>query len=182
MPSSGKENAVVSGAALALTIVLHPTLSLRHKAAFLGAFAAMFLAVNVPWQIFMLWNFDYSYFAAYASKGLPGFEVEYTLKNLVKSTAGVLALGWVTVPLGLIHIRTMDSARRRFLYAALPPPFMAFAWGYVSSRLFYVLGPPFAIVSVIGMGDWHCRRQAVFVAAALAVNIAWFVISYSITL
>jgi len=79
-------------------------------------------------------------------------------------------------------IRTMDSARKQFLYAALPPPFIALGSGHVESRLFYVLGPPFAIVSVIGMGSWHCRRQAVFVAAAVAVNIAWLVMSYSITL
>jgi hypothetical protein len=177
-----KEYAVVSGAALALTVVLHPTLTLRNKAVFLGAFAAVFLAANVPWQIFMLSNFHYSYFDFYTSKNLPGFRVEYTLKNLVKSTAGVLALGWVTVPLGLMRIRTMDSARKQFLYAALPPPFIAFGSGHVESRLFYVLGPPFAIVSIIGMGNWHCRRQAVFVAAAVAANIAWLVISYSVTL
>ncbi len=177
-----KEYSVVSGVIFGFVILFHPDLSLRRKCASIGLFAAAIAATSIPVQIYTYVNFGYSYFQWYTVAGNSGFSSEFTIKNIIKSTAALIGLAWLLVPFGLRAIPTLDSPRRRFLYAALPTPFMGYAWGYVSSRLLYVLAVPFLLVALMGMRNWSTRAQYAFMTLAVSANLAWFFLSYRVTL
>ncbi len=177
-----KEYSVVSGVVFGLIILFHPDVPLRKKVLSISLFAAVIAATSIPIQIYTYMKFGYSYFQWYTVAGNSGFDSEFTVKNIIKSTAALIGLAWLLVPLGLRSVQTLDAPRRRFLYAALPTPFMGYAWGYVSSRLLYVLAVPFLLVALLGMRAWSVRAQYVFVGLTIAANIAWLFLSYRITL
>ena len=66
---------------------------------------------------------------------------------------------------------------------AVPVPFIAFAWGSLSSRLLFVMAPAFVLLAVLALRQVqkpYLRYGAV--ALILAANIAWLVLSSTITL
>jgi hypothetical protein len=81
-----------------------------------------------------------------------------------------------------MRLQALDAWKRRFLYAALPVPLMGFAWGYVSSRLLYVIAIPYVLVAILGLSTWNKHAQYVFVALAIIADCAWLFLSYRITL
>ena len=88
----------------------------------------------------------------------------------------------MAVPSGWRRVRELDPARKLFVRASLVPPFIGYLWGYISSRLLYVMAPPFLIVAYMGMRGWSRRTQVLFVAVAVALNIGWLFLSYRIAL
>ena len=86
------------------------------------------------------------------------------------------------MPFGLRRFAELDPARKFFLRITLPPPFIGYLWGYISSRLLYVMAPPFLLVAYMEMRAWKKSTQAAFTGLVIAANIAWLFLSYRITL
>jgi hypothetical protein len=148
-----------------------------------AAYAAIFLAIHIPLQIYVFLQYDYTYFSWYMSNAPAGVQAgEFTLRTITKSTAALLGLAWLLVPLGLVRFKAFELWQKRFFQTALIPPFMGYVWGYISSRLLYVMAPPFLLVAGMGLAGWSKTTQIIFVAIAAAANIAWLFLSYRIVL
>ncbi len=178
-----KEYSVVSAIIFGLAILFHPSVSLRDKVLQVAAYAGIFLAVHIPAQIYVYLTYGYSYFSWY-SEGVNGAikQNEFTLRNIVKSTAALLSALWLVVPLGWLQRSSLSFVQRYYLRIAVPVPFMAYAWGYVSSRLLFVMAPPFLLVAAFGMREWTRTAQIAIVGIATIANIAWLFLSYSVKL
>ena len=178
-----KEYSAVSAAVLGFAILLHKDLGTRGKILYLLSYVALFLAVNIPFQIYIFLTYHYTYFSWWFEGGAPlSTACELDLHDITKSTAALLGLAWFAVPFGLWRFRSLPAHMRTFFTFALPVPFMAFVWGCVSSRLLYVIAPPFVLIALWGMKDWKRSYQVIFIAVTLAANIVWLFLSYSIKL
>jgi hypothetical protein len=177
-----KEYSIIAAIVFGLAILFHRSLVVRQRAAYVVWYAALFLAVHIPWQTFVDLTYHYSYISWYHQGGTPGFASEFTLKNIVKSTGALLGLFWLLVPLALWKWRSLSSAQLRFLLIAVPPPFIAYAWGFVSSRLLFVLAPPFILLAAFALRSLPRWGRFSIAALAIAANIAWLFLSYSVTL
>ncbi len=178
-----KEYSIVAAIIFGLSILFHSSLSVRTKIQHVAVYAAMFLAVHVPVQIYVYIQHGYSYLSWY-SEGVNGAikQNEFTLKNIIKSTAALLSVLWLVVPLGFMRYKLLESWQKRFWQVSIAPPLIGYAWGYISSRLLFVMAPPFLLVAAIGMRTWNRPAQiALFVVASVA-NIAWLFASYQIKL
>lgn len=177
-----KEYIIVAAIVFGLALFFHAALSMRQKILYIASYAGFFLAVHVPWQLHVFRVFDFSYLDWYIRGGADGFSYEFTLKNIIKSSAALLGIMWLLVPLGFIKLRDTAPTQRFFAYIAAFPPLIGYAWGFVSSRLLYVIAPPMVLIAILGMRGWSKRNQAGLAAVALVTNIAWLVLSYRIIL
>ncbi len=173
-----KEYSIVAAVIFGLVLIFHPDLVKTEKVRLVAWFAGVFLFVNIFWQIFIFLKYHYTYLSWYYDGGVGGFAHEYTLYNLTKSTAAVLGLAWLFVPLAVNVAQKLPAWKKRFLYIAVPAPFLVLAWGAVSSRLFYVMAPAFLLLSVLGIERLFPRKNHRIMAAGavVAVNIAWLFI------
>lgn len=177
-----KEYSIVAAIVFGLVILSHTLLTLKQKAQYVLMYAAVFLVVHVPWQWYMAAHFHYSYISWYHQGGSLGYATQYTVTNVVKALAALLGFLWVFAPNGFKKIHELDTPKKQFLTIALPVPLMSFAWGYVTSRLLYVMAPPLVIVSVLGIRDLRREYQYIILAITIAINLIWLFLSYSITL
>jgi len=178
-----KEYSIVAGIIFGLAILFHATLSTRLKAIYVALYGTIFLAAHIPWQLWIWMQYDYSYLSWYTGNVTGGIKShEFSLRNIVKSTAALIGLAWLAVPFGLRRFSELDPARKFFLRISLPPPFIGYLWGYISSRLLYVMAPPFLLVAYMEMRAWKKSTQAAFTGLVIAANIAWLFLSYRITL
>ncbi|KKW19346.1 MAG: hypothetical protein UY63_C0016G0016 [Parcubacteria group bacterium GW2011_GWA2_51_10] len=166
----------------ALIILFHPAFTFRSKTLYLIAYAALFLVVHIPWQIFVLSVSEFTYADWYRIGGASGFSYEFTPKNIAKSTAALLGIMWLFVPQGFARLRDAPSYQRLFAYISSPVPFIGYVWGFVSSRLLYVIAPPMLLISILAIRAWQRKYQIAHVSAAVALNLGWLVLSYKVTL
>ena len=179
-----KEYIVVAAIIFGLTLLCHPALSIRQKITNIAWFAGIFLAVNLAWQavVYGLWH--YTYLDWYHAGGTPGFETQWTPKNVTKSFGALLGLLWLAVPIGIYKLRNLSNYQKIFLLCAVPPPFIALLWGFVSSRLFFVIAVPLMLSALFGMQSAFKSRTALAICTTIAViaNIAWLFFSYAINI
>lgn len=177
-----KEYSVVCGMVFGLALIFHSQIENRVKAGYVAVCAAVFLLVHLPWQLYVYLEYDYSYLSWYTHNVSSAIEQrEFTLFNIVKSTAALLGVAWLAVPLGLSRMRELAAPDKLFLKFAAPPTFIAYFWGYVSSRLLYVMAPAFVLLAVLGMRSWERRYQIAFAAATVAANLTWLLVSNRFT-
>ncbi len=178
-----KEYSVVSAVIFGLAILFHAVVPLKQRIAYIAAYAAIFLGVHLPLQIYVFLAHGYTYLSWY-SVAVNGaiLQNEFTLKNIIKSTAALLGVLWLAVLPGFSHYRSLTPWQRRFWQVSIAPPFMAYAWGYVSSRLLFVMAPPFLLVAGVAMRDWSRSAQITIFLLAISANITWFFLSYHIVL
>ncbi|MEJ0053539.1 MAG: glycosyltransferase family 39 protein [bacterium] len=173
-----KEYSAVAALAFGLAILAHPALSWRERFRDLFVYVGVFAVVNLAWEIFVYTRYHYTYLSWYHQAGEAGFKTEFTAFNIAKSLAALLGLGWLLVPFGLARVRGLAVWQKRFLLIAIPASCMAFFWGYVSSRLFFIIAPAFALIAVLALS--RVRHPAVrygLVCAVLAGNVAWLLAS-----
>jgi hypothetical protein len=178
-----KEYSIVAAIIFGLTLLVHPVLSIRKKAAAIAWFAGVFLVVNLLWQGVVWELYHYTYLDWYHSGGTPGFATQWTPNNVIKSFAALLGLLWLAVPVGLYKVRRLNERQKVFLLCAVPPPFIALLWGFVSSRLFFVIAVPFMLLGFFGLDAvTHKNRLMFSVCTALIViaNLAWLFLSYAV--
>lgn len=178
-----KEYSIVSAIIFGLTLIIHPQLALTQKIRYIAAYAALFLTIHIPLQIYVYMQYGYTYLSWYMSNAPAGVAAgEFTLRTITKSTAALLGLAWLLVPLGFMRFALFATWQKRFFQTALLPPFIGYVWGYISSRLLYVMAPPFLLVAGMGLAGWSRRTQVAIVVAIIVANIAWLFLSYKITL
>ncbi len=176
-----KEYSIVSAVIFGLAILFQSTQSIRTRAMQIAVYAGIFLAVHIPMQIYVYLAHGYTYLSWY-SVAVHGAinQHEFTLRNIIKSTAALLGVLWLAVPLGFARYKELAGWQKRFLQVGLLPPFMGYAWGYISSRLLFVMAPPFLLVAALGMHGWSRSAQVSILVLAIGANIAWLFLSYQI--
>ena len=176
-----KEYAIVNAIIFGLVILLHPDLARVTKAKYIAWFAGIFLAVHIPWQLYMFFAYHYTYIAWYAHTGTAGYGTLFTPVNIIKSTGAILGLAWLTVPAGLLKVRSLEKWKQLFLMIALPIPFMGYVWSTICSRTLYVMAPTFLLLSLMGMRSYSRTVQIAIVCAAILFNVAWLIYSHATT-
>lgn len=170
-----KEYSVVAGLIFGFVLLFEQRVW-RAKLGNLALLGAIALTPTILVQIWVYFAYHYTYLDWYLQGGASGFASQFTFGNLTKSIAALLGLAWVLVPFGFMRIPALAESHRRFLYAALPVPFICLLWGFVSSRLFYVMAPAFILLAVYGMARWPRWLQALAVILISVVNILCLVI------
>lgn len=173
-----KEYSVVAGIIFAVALLLE-RVDWQRRVRNLAYLAALALAPSVVVQLWVYLAFHYTYLDWYRIGGTSGFKTEFTLFNLLKSFAALLTLAWLLVPFGLAQWKSMERWQQRFLAIALPVPFICLTWGFVSSRLFYVVAPAFVLVALAGIRKWPVWAQYAAVGICLAAGIFWLVLKVS---
>jgi len=172
-----KEYSAVSGVFFGLVILFHPTHTLRGKIRDLMLLAIVSVGVLGLWQWYVYVVHQYSYLDWYRI-GTAGDAVvrEYTPYHIMKSLFATILLAWAFVPLGLWKWKAFSSLEKRFLVLLILPSLMFLLWGYVSSRLYFIVAP-FALFFVLhGFRILETRRSFVIGLAMTVIllgNYAW---------
>lgn len=147
-----KEYSIIHVGIFALATLFNGDLSLYRKIRFVMVFISLFLASTALWQIIVYLAWEYSYFTWYATAGASGFGLsDYSLLGIGKSLFALLMVGWLFVPFAKKAVARLASREKLFFWLALILPGIVLAWGYVSSRLYFVLIPSLAIAAVFGI-------------------------------
>jgi hypothetical protein len=171
-----KEYSVVSGLIFGLILLFESTPVARK----LGNLALLALCSLLPTGLVQIWVYSayhYTYLNWYVHGGASGFATQFTPYNLTKSVAALLGLAWLFVPAGLPITRTLAKPDKQFLLFAALAPCLAFCWGFVSSRLFYVMAPAFILIAVLGLARLPRSLQYPLVALVIAANLGWLAVS-----
>jgi hypothetical protein len=171
-----KEYVVINGLILGI-VLLFEAIPTREKIKNLLVLGVLSLGPSLLVQLWVYSAFGYTYLDWYRTGGVGGFATEYTLYNLTKSLAALLGLAWLLVPAGLTRWTLLTQTQRRFLTIAIPPTLIGFCWGFVSSRLFYVMAPSWILIATIGLSSLPRNIQNLLVAVVLIANILWLLVA-----
>ena len=147
-----KEYSVVTGIIFALALITEPIPARARisNLVLLGVAALPFTLLVQAW-VYLSYHYTYLDWYLEGGGGSPGFQLEFTLRNIVKSSVALLGVAWLLVPLGLRRFRELALPHRRFIALAILPPFMPPLWGHVGSRIFYPTAPVFVLLAVVGL-------------------------------
>lgn len=173
-----KEYSVVAGLVFGLTL-LFENATVRAKVQNLFLLGLISLTPTALVQLWVFLAYHYTYFNWYLAGGASGFKTEFTLHNFAKSFAALLGLGWLLVPVGAVYFFELSPSQKRFLQVAIPASLIALVWGYVSSRLFYVMAPAFILLAVYGLSRLPKWAQVCAVVVIVGGNIAWLILAAS---
>lgn len=167
-----KEYTVLSGVAL-VTFVLMAHIPWRTKLTHLAASAALALPILIGWQAYVYFAHDYTYLQwLITGHGEPDATSQYSLLYMAKSMFALFLLGWLWVVPGMLKWHTF-SREERIAGAVLAVTSCGFlAWGYVSSRLYFVLAPVLAILAARGLTCLD-RRSMRYLAVFVTVGATW---------
>jgi len=146
-----KEYSVLHMAIFGLMTLFSKDLPFYRKLRYLIFFTAIVVGISALWQsvVYQVWH--YSYFTWYTKAGASSFGLpDYSLVSIGKSLFALLLIGWAYVPFAWNKLSKFAHREKLFLTLTLLIPCVVFAWGSVSSRLFYVLIPSLAIAAVYG--------------------------------
>lgn len=172
-----KEYSVVNLLALQALVLMKDVGPLLTRAKRLLILDGVFVLPHILWQIFVYQTYQYSYYDWYF-KTKPETP-QMTAFFLAKSLFALLMVGWIVIPLAVLKWREYATDVRAFLLVSLLSASLAFAWGWSSSRLFFVLAPPLALLALLYLRR-AVPRPAYFIALGSLVplsHLAWYVIS-----
>ncbi|MBI4812161.1 glycosyltransferase family 39 protein [Candidatus Falkowbacteria bacterium] len=155
---------------------------LWNKVKFIAAFAVFFLALFLPWQIFIFSKFHYDYYRWFAfnwsASSQSPYAKEFALVS-VKSLVATFFFGWLFVLAGIIRWKNIAPENKKIILALIPPSFAFFAHPAISSRLFYIVGLLLSILAGVGFMYLLNNFKKIYVYSLLAMVIAgnyfWFV-------
>jgi hypothetical protein len=179
-----KEYSAVAGFGFGL-MLLFEAVPLVRKAKNLLILASTSLLPAALVQAAVIAKYHYSYLDWYKQGGVGGFATQYTFKNLSKSLGALLGLGWFFVPTGVLQIQRENSfgtPKYNFILFSTIATFLALGWGFVSSRLFFVMAIPFILIAVAGIRKLPHRWQIVSVVGIILANIVWLCIEAKVRL
>jgi hypothetical protein len=177
-----KEYTVVAGFGFGL-ILLFESVPLVQKFKNLVVLGIASLLPSALMQGYVYESFHYTYLDWYKSGGASGFSTQYTPKNLIKSIAALLGLAWIAVPFGILELKAhareneMVKSKTSFVLLTTIASLLCLCWGYVSSRLFFVMAVPFILIALVGLARLPRRLQWAAFVAVLIGNILWLVIA-----
>ncbi len=176
-----KEYSVVAAAVFGLLIFLHPDIARHSKARYLAVLVAGVLCVDVLWQWYVFVHYHYTYLSWWHAGGATGFATQLTVHNIAKSVFALLLLAWPFAAVGAWRARLLEHWQRVFIVMSLVPALVVFAWGYVSSRLFFVLAIPLYLLAVVGLSYLpHRWMRVACLVGVIATTIVWLFLSYRI--
>jgi hypothetical protein len=171
-----KEYSVVNYVIFNLILLLYPEFSIKKKIYWLTLYNIPFVIFNALWQLFAYIKFGASYFEWYFGTKT-GAASGWSVFNVTKSMFALLTFSWFLVPFGLLKLgwQSLSSPMRLFLLTTLITPFMAFLWGWLSSRLFYVIAPMFILIAMLGLKYFSNNRyfQVSVAGLILSFNFIW---------
>lgn len=171
-----KEYSVLAGASAFLAVVLSRDVPWRERILRLALIGILPIAVllSAQWYVWAEFHFSYLDWFRIGSAAPPG-QNEYTLPLIAKSLFGVLFLGWFAALAGLFGWRKLDDGQRRIFCCFAAPLLAIFLWGYVSSRLYFVVAPLGALLAVHGILTYIKRTDAQVAVVTLLVagNLFW---------
>lgn len=146
-----KEYSVLHVAVFGLMTLFSKDLPFYRKLRYVLFFTAIVVGISAVWQsvVYQIWH--YTYFSWYAKAGASSFGLpDYSLLSIGKSLFALLLIGWAYVLFAWNKISKLAHREKLFFALITILPCIVFAWGAVSSRLFYVLIPGLAIAAVYG--------------------------------
>ncbi|MHB8660821.1 MAG: hypothetical protein ACYC75_02720 [Minisyncoccota bacterium] len=173
-----KEYSVVAGLIFGLILLLQ-NISWRVRIADLALLALISLTPTLLVQLWVYFAYHYTYFNWYLAGGASGFATQFTAHNIIKSVAALLGLAWLFVPFGFRRFRELSVSQKKFLYYVIPASMVALLWGYVSSRLFYVMAPAFILLAVFGISKTPRWIQICALIFTVAANLIWLMLAVS---
>ncbi len=172
-----KEYSAVSGLFFGLIILFHPSRSFREKLKDLTLLGGVTVGLLGAWQWYVYTMYQYSYLDWYRV-GIAGDATarEYTLYHIAKSLFATVLLAWALVPVGLLKWKAFSPIERRYILILVLPSFMFLLWGYVSSRLYFIIAP-LALLFILHSLRTLRVRPALFAGVAITIillgNYAW---------
>lgn len=176
-----KEYSIIHVIIFNFLLILHPSLDRQTKFRFLFLYLSIFLTINIIWQLFVYFTFHYTYFQWYRA-GIAGFGREYNLFNLTKSLFALLIAAWPLALVGYTRFKMFSAEQKLFLFLSVPVPLIALLWGWVSSRLFYVIAVPQVLLATHGLSTISRKRwiAILLLIFVLSSNFLWLFLSYRI--
>lgn len=171
-----KEYVVVSLVALHLLVFLDRRRTWRDSLVLLVKLDALFVIPHALWQIHVFQAYGYTYFDWYFVQDRP--YREWTPYHYGKSLFALLMFGWAFVFLGIRkwHAEYTSTVLVAVLVLASG---LCFVWGWPSSRLFFVLMPPLALIGVFGLLQTCKTRLAYTIGSGLVLggHLAWLLMN-----
>ncbi|MBP9760295.1 MAG: glycosyltransferase family 39 protein [Candidatus Pacebacteria bacterium] len=173
-----KEYAALSGLALGLLILLAHT-PWKTKLGHLAVAGVLALPILIGWQVHVYQVYDYSYLDWFITgHGEPEATSQYSLFYIVKSMFALFLGGWFLVMSGMYLWRTFTREDRVPGMIAIFTSLGFLAWGYVSSRLYFVLAPMLAVFAGRGTRILSKRTtQITLVILIVSMNYTWLFVA-----
>jgi hypothetical protein len=167
-----KEYVVVSLVALHAFVLLDRRRSTKDSLILLAKLDTIFVIPHILWQAYVFQMYGYTYFDWYFVQDRP--YREWTPYHYGKSLFALLMFGWVFVFLGIRKWRA-EYAYSLFAAVLVAASSLCFVWGWPSSRLFFVLTPPLALVGVYGFTQTSKTRLMYLSGLILVLgsHLAW---------
>jgi len=172
-----KEYSAVSGVFFGLVILFHPSHTIREKIKDLLLLGVVTVGILGAWQWYVYATYQYSYLDWYRV-GTAGDATarEYTLYHIGKSLFATMLFAWALVPFGLYKWKAFSSTERRYILLLILPSLMFLLWGYVSSRLYFIVVPLALLLVLHGFRAFPWKRTylvALAIGLILLSNYAW---------
>jgi len=172
-----KEYSLLAGATFGLVILTQQGLTARERLLHLGILGGIVMVVFGAAQYAVYTQFHFSYLDWYriGARGTNAAISEHNLWFMGKSMFAVFLLGWIPALFGLRAFPSLSTPQRRILLCVAPPLFVAFLWGYVSSRLYFVFAPTLVLLAAHGLLTYikSKRYQVITVLIIVFGNVAW---------
>jgi hypothetical protein len=127
---------------------------IRYKEILIVTFIPLVFLVS--WNVFTYYVFNFTYIDWIGMNQKVGF-TQFTFYYLAKSIFGTLMFSWFLVLVALLKYNLIKPQQRsEIILISMVSP-IVFAWGYVSSRLFFPVTIPFIILAVFGY-SFICNR------------------------
>jgi len=179
-----KEYSVLAGCALGLVLLTQPNVSVTERFSRVGVLALTVLLIYgvVQFIVYAKFNFTYLDWYRIGAMGMTSGSTEYSPWFIGKSLFAVSLLGWVFAFLGLMRLGRLSHEDQRILLWFALPLLAIFFWGYVSSRLYFVVAPLGALLAVHGLMTYIESKtyRILAVSAVVLVNFAWLFTSDSL--
>ena len=172
---------MLAGATFGLVVLTQSGLTMRERLLHLGILGSIVLVVFGAAQYAVYTQFHFSYLDWYriGARGASSALSEHSPWFMGKSLFAVFLLGWIPAFFGFRAFPLLSAAQRRILLCVVPPLFVAFLWGYVSSRLYFVFAPLLTLLAVHGLLTYIKSKQYQVIAVLTIIfgNFAWLFLS-----
>ncbi|MCC7522720.1 glycosyltransferase family 39 protein [Candidatus Uhrbacteria bacterium] len=172
-----KEYVVVSLIALHVLVLLDRKRPLIDSIVLLAKLDALFVIPHAVWQVYVFQTYGYTYFDWYFVQDRP--YREWTPYHYGKSLFALLMLGWAFVFVGLKQWKQFGYEKLLLAAVLVFAASFCFIWGWPSSRLFFVLTPPLALVGVYGF-ERICKKDWQYwfgLIVVLGGHLAWLLMN-----
>ncbi len=173
-----KEYAALAGISLVIFILISK-LPIKTKLAHLTTSALIALPILIGWQIHVYNTYHYSYLDWFkVGQSEPEETSQFTPFYISKSLFALLLLGCILVLGGVAKWKTFSKKRRTAGIVVGITSLGFLSWGYVSSRLYFVLTPILTVLA--GRGTRWIKSetlQTLFILSIMFSTYLWLIVA-----